>query len=147
MPAIVRGYEWSTHDHGIAQNSRKAQQNGPVAHLTDRNKRTTDTISSHRTVRRKAHRLLGQKIDLRYPRANWADHAGQARASWIGISLKSRGCWPTAPRNASLQSATVRQRVISTIGCKNVVSNASQSNPPMPMAVYVPLCGFTHRPG
>ena len=40
-----------------------------MAHLTDRNKRTTDTISSHRTVRRKAHRLLGQKIDLRYPRA------------------------------------------------------------------------------
>jgi hypothetical protein len=40
-----------------------------VALLTDRNKRETRTISSHRTVRRNAYRLLGQKIDLRYPRA------------------------------------------------------------------------------
>src|SRR5262245_9290722 len=31
--------------------------------------RQTRTISSHRTVRRNAHGLLGQKIDLRYPRA------------------------------------------------------------------------------
>ncbi len=69
MPAIVRGYEWSTHDHGIAQNGRKTQQKDPVAHLTDGKKRQTHTISCHRTVRRKVHRLLGQKIDLRYPRA------------------------------------------------------------------------------
>ena len=36
MPAIVRSYEWSTHDHGMSQNGRKAQQHGPVAHLTER---------------------------------------------------------------------------------------------------------------
>jgi homoserine acetyltransferase len=41
-----------------------------MAYLTDRNQGETRPISSHRTVRRKAHRLLGQKIDLRYPRAN-----------------------------------------------------------------------------
>jgi hypothetical protein len=40
-----------------------------MAYLTDRNQGETRPISSHRTVRRKAHRLLGQKIDLRYPRA------------------------------------------------------------------------------
>jgi hypothetical protein len=67
MPAIVGSYEWATHDHGIAQNGRKAQQKSLVAHLTDRNQGETRPISSHRTVRRKAHRLLGQKIDLRYP--------------------------------------------------------------------------------
>src|SRR5262249_20041962 len=55
--------------YGISQNGRKAQQNGPVAHLTDGNKRETRTISSHHTVIRKAHRLVGQKFDLRYP---WA---------------------------------------------------------------------------
>jgi hypothetical protein len=32
MPAIVRSYAWSIHDHGISQNGRKAQQNGPVAY-------------------------------------------------------------------------------------------------------------------
>jgi hypothetical protein len=58
-----------THDQCISQNGRKTQQNGPVAHLPDRKQRKTRTISSHRTVRRKAHHLLGQKIDLRYPRA------------------------------------------------------------------------------
>src|SRR5215510_15307941 len=31
--------------------------------------RQTRTISSHRTARRNAHGLLGQKIDLRYPQA------------------------------------------------------------------------------
>ena len=41
-----------------------------MAPLTDSNERETRTISSHRTVIRKAHRLLGQKMDLRYPRAN-----------------------------------------------------------------------------
>src|SRR6266436_3975589 len=61
--------EWSTHDHSISQNGRKTQQKDPVAHLTDGKKRQTHTISCHRTVRRKVHRLLGQKIDLRYPRA------------------------------------------------------------------------------
>ena len=40
-----------------------------MAHLTDRNQGETRPISSHRTVRRNAHRLLGQKIDLRYPQA------------------------------------------------------------------------------
>jgi transposase len=40
-----------------------------MAYLTDRNQGETRPISSHRTVRRNAHRLLGQKIDLRYPRA------------------------------------------------------------------------------
>src|SRR5882724_11355537 len=69
MPAIIRSYEWATHDHGISQNGRKTQQNGPVAHLTDGKKRQTHTISCHRTVIRKVHHLLGQKIDLRYPRA------------------------------------------------------------------------------
>jgi hypothetical protein len=69
MPAIVGSYEGSTHDHGIAQNGRKTHQNGPVAHLTDGKKRQAHTISCHRTVIRKVHRLLGQKIDLRYPRA------------------------------------------------------------------------------
>ena len=67
----------------------------------------------------------------------------RARASWISISRKSRGCWPTALHNASLRSATARQRAISTIGCKNVVSNAPKSNPHLPMAVCVPLCGLT----
>jgi hypothetical protein len=66
---MVRSYEWSTHDHGISQNGRKVQQKKLVAHLTDRNQGETYPISSHRTVRRNAHRLLGQKIDLRYPRA------------------------------------------------------------------------------
>src|SRR6266446_9172809 len=69
MSAIVRSYERSTHDHCISQNSRKAQQKSLVAPLTDRNERETRAISSHRTVIRKAHRLLGQKMDLRYPRA------------------------------------------------------------------------------
>jgi len=41
-----------------------------MAHLTDRNQGEMRPISSHRTVRRKAHRLLGQKIDLRYPQAS-----------------------------------------------------------------------------
>jgi hypothetical protein len=63
------GYECATRDHDISQNGRKAQQNGPVSHRTHRKKRKTHTISSHRTVRRKAHRLLGQKIALRYPQA------------------------------------------------------------------------------
>jgi hypothetical protein len=70
---MVRSYEWSTHDHGISQNGRKAQQKKLVAPLTDRNERETRTISSHRTVRRKAHRLLGQKMDLRYPRALYSE--------------------------------------------------------------------------
>src|SRR5262245_1693421 len=69
MPAIAGAYEWTTHDHGISQTGRKVQHNGPVAHLPDRKKRKTRSISSHRTVRRKAHHLLGRKIDLRYPRA------------------------------------------------------------------------------
>ena len=60
-----------THDQCISQNGRKAQQNGPVSHLTNRKKRKTHTISSHRTVRRNAHRLLGQKIALRYPQAHY----------------------------------------------------------------------------
>ena len=42
-----------------------------MAHLTDRNQGETRPISSHRTVRRKAHHLLGQKIDLRYPQADY----------------------------------------------------------------------------
>src|SRR5690242_6531099 len=69
MLAIVRSYAWSIHDHCIAQNGRKTQQKGPVAHLTDGKKRQTHTISCHRAVIRKVHLLLGQKIDLRYPRA------------------------------------------------------------------------------
>jgi hypothetical protein len=59
----------TTHDHGISQNGRKVQQNGLVAPLTERKKHKTRTISYHRTIIRKAHRLFGQKIDLRYPRA------------------------------------------------------------------------------
>jgi hypothetical protein len=69
MPAIAGECKRDTHDQGISQNGRKAQQNGPVAHLTERKKHKTRTISYHRTIIRKAHRLLGQKIDLRYPRA------------------------------------------------------------------------------
>ena len=49
-------------------NGRKAQHNGLVAHLIDGKKRQTHIISCRRTVIRKVHRLLGQKIDLRYPR-------------------------------------------------------------------------------
>ena len=37
--------------------------------LTDIKRRKTRLISSHRTMRRNVHRLLGQKMDLRYPRA------------------------------------------------------------------------------
>src|SRR6266446_645412 len=62
MPAIIRSYEWATHDHGISQNGRKTQQKGPVAHLTDGKKRQTHTISCHRTVIRKVHRLLGPVV-------------------------------------------------------------------------------------
>src|SRR5882724_883747 len=69
MPEIARRCEWDTHDQGMSQNGRKAQQNGPATPAIDRKKRKTLTISSHRTVRRKAHHLLGQKIALRYPRA------------------------------------------------------------------------------
>ncbi len=87
MPAIVKGYEQATHGQSVLQNNRKAQQNGPAAHLTDRNTRTTDTISSHRTVRRKAHRLLGQKIDLRYPRA-WEWTRRPALAHLLSSALK-----------------------------------------------------------
>jgi len=44
MSAIVMGYEWSTHDHGISQNGRKAQQKSQLAHLTDRNQGETRLI-------------------------------------------------------------------------------------------------------
>jgi hypothetical protein len=61
-------------DHGIAQNGKKAQQNGPATPPTDRKKRKTRTISSHRAVRRKAHRFLGQKMALRSPQAYHEGH-------------------------------------------------------------------------
>jgi hypothetical protein len=51
------------HDHGLSQNGRKAQQHGPVTHLTERKKYKT------RTIMRKGHRLLGQKAARRYPQA------------------------------------------------------------------------------
>src|SRR6267142_2016638 len=73
MPEIARRCEWDTHDQGISQNGRKAQQNGPATPAIDRKKHKTLTISSHRNVRRKAHHLLGQKIALRYPRAYQAE--------------------------------------------------------------------------
>ena len=102
MPAIVKSYEWSTHDHGISQNGRKAQHNGPVAYLTERKKHKTRTISYHRTITRKAHRLLGQKIDLRYPRA-WCNAHGFAHSErqpdhrpdcWLEEPDHPRGTWP-----------------------------------------------------
>jgi hypothetical protein len=39
-----------THDHGISQNGRKAQYNGPVTHLSERKQHKTRTISYHRTI-------------------------------------------------------------------------------------------------
>jgi len=60
-----------THHHGISQNGGKAQQNGPVTHLTERKKHKTRTISYHCTIMRNAYRLLDQKVDLRYPQAFW----------------------------------------------------------------------------
>src|SRR2546427_12544086 len=100
MSAIVRSYERSTHDHCISQNSRKAQQKSLVALLTDRNERETRTISSHRTVLRKAHRLLGQKMDLRYPRAK----SLATLSSW-------RVCTGLRPSGCSWSSATIRRRM------------------------------------
>ena len=54
-----------THNHRISQNGRKAQHKRLVTPLTDSNQGETRPIASHRTVRRNAHRLLSQKIDLR----------------------------------------------------------------------------------
>jgi len=64
-PAPTRSYERATRGQGIAQKESKAQQQRLVAPLTDSNTHETRTMASHRTVRRHAHRLLGQKIDLR----------------------------------------------------------------------------------
>jgi hypothetical protein len=47
-----------------------------MTYLAERKKHKTRTISSHRIIMRKTHHLLGQKVDLRYPRAH---HAGAAR--------------------------------------------------------------------
>ena len=51
-----------------------------MAHLTGRNQGETCLISSHRTVRRKAYRLRGQKLDLRYPQANYFGVTDNSRA-------------------------------------------------------------------
>src|SRR6266446_6735980 len=93
MSAIVRSYERSTHDHCISQNSRKAQQKSLVAPLTNRNERETRTISSHRTVIRKAHRLLGQKMNLRYPRASRAWSVRMAARMARALALSPLTVW------------------------------------------------------
>jgi hypothetical protein len=56
------------HDHGISQNGRKAQQNGPVAYLTERKKHKTHTISYQRAIIRKATPYLAKKLTLATPR-------------------------------------------------------------------------------
>ena len=61
MSGLLRPLHFAEREKGAIKES-----GGP---LTDRNQGETCPISSHRTVRRKAHHLLGQKIDLRYPRA------------------------------------------------------------------------------
>jgi hypothetical protein len=57
--ALTRSYEWATRGQGISQKDRKAQQKRLVAPFPDRKKREMHTM------RRNAHRLLGQKIALR----------------------------------------------------------------------------------
>src|SRR5215510_8431256 len=47
-----------------------------MAPLTGRNQGETGPISSHHHVTRKAYRLLGQKIDLRYPQAYYLSPTG-----------------------------------------------------------------------
>jgi hypothetical protein len=117
MPAIAGRCEWDTHHQEISQNGRKAQQKGPVAHLTERQKHKTRPISSHRTIRRKAHRLLGQKIDLRYPRAYKTGYYYRTGMSaWTPMTLTSTkqlvsNAWypKTATVNLSLNSTQQAQ--------------------------------------
>ena len=52
--------------------------------------RQTRTISSHRTVRRNAYGLLGQKIDLRYPRAGMGRRGILADFRGNGIIRRGR---------------------------------------------------------
>ena len=108
MPAIVRSYEWATHDHGISQNSRKAQQKRLVTPLTDRNTRETRPISSHRTVMRKAHRLLGQKMDLRYPQAYHVHASVIRKGKSPSGSMGATGQSTRAPARSSVSVCTRR---------------------------------------
>src|SRR5262245_8736993 len=71
--------------------------------LIVRKRRITSTISSYRAVRRKAHRLLGQKMALRYPQAICQDgpterllvHVGarEHHARYLGTAARSAHAW------------------------------------------------------
>jgi len=58
-------YTWLRH---FAEREKGATKEA-VAPLPDRNQGETRHISSHHTMRRNVHQLLGQKIDFRYPQA------------------------------------------------------------------------------
>src|SRR5437667_427101 len=76
--------------------------------LIDSKKRITNTISSHRAVRRKAHRLLGQKMVLRHPQAYLA--AGVAGTH--PHALYAAGAGPRPGAAATLRRLTMKRAVL-----------------------------------